>query len=158
MALVMKIMSARGFTAIETMAIVGVMGILAAVAVPMYKDYSVRSRVTELINAAAVCKTLVAEYYVIHGTFPSTAREAGCPERVTANANPLAVFNGEVMVQAVGSLASQLGSHNLFAFRAVCSAGSCNGAPIEEWVCSSSRREARSSTTILPKYLPTICR
>jgi type IV pilus assembly protein PilA len=148
---------ARSYSAIEVTMTLGVIGILAAVAVPMYKDYSVRSRVSELIHAAAVCKTLVAEYYVIHGQFPKAARDAGCPERVTANANPLAVFNGEVIVQAVGSLATQLGPHNLFAFRAVCSAGSCKGHPIEEWVCSPAG-DKRSSTTILPKYLPTVCR
>ena len=147
----------RGSFAIEMTIVLGVIGILAAVAAPMYKDYSVRSRVSELINAAAVCKTLVSEYYVVHGQFPRTARDAGCPERVTPHANPLAVFNGEVVVQAVGSLATQLGPHNLFAFRAVCSAGSCKGNPIEEWVCAPVG-DKRSSTNILPKYLPTICR
>lgn len=147
----------RGFTFLEVVIVLGVIGILAAVALPAYRDYSVRTRVAELIHAAANCKTLVAEFYVVNSRLPSTATEAGCPESVTANANPLAVFQGEVLVQAVGGLASQLGARNLFAFRAVCSDGSCKGAPILAWTCATSGIAA-SSTTILPKYLPSSCR
>jgi type IV pilus assembly protein PilA len=137
------------------MLVLGVIGILAAVALPWYRDYTLRARVGELINAAATCKTAVGEFYLINGRFPASAREAGCSDRVTMNANPLAVFRGEIIIQAVGSLANQLGSRNLFAFRAVCADGACEGAPIKEWVCSPS---GEASTTILPKYLPTSCR
>ena len=153
----MQVHHAAGFTLIEAMIVVGVIAILGAVAVPAYKDYTVRARVSELVNAAANCKTAVAEYYMINGRLPASAKEAGCPENVTANANPLAVFNGEVIVQAVGGLAAQLGAKNLFAFRAVCAGGACEGAPIQTWSCSSSGSVA-SSTTILAKYLPSSCR
>ena len=148
---------ASGFTLIEGMIAVGVVATLGAVALPAYKDYTVRSRVEELIRAAATCKTQVAEFYMLNARFPASAKEAGCPENVTANANPLAVFNGEVIVQAVGGLASQLGSKNIFAFRAICRDETCAGAPIQAWSCSSSGAVA-SSTTILPKYLPSPCR
>ena len=149
--------SASGFTLIEIMIAIGVVAVLGAVAIPAYKDYTVRARVAELINAAANCKTQVAEFYMLNARLPRSAREAGCPENVTANANPLAVFNGEVIVQAVGGLAAQLGAKNVFAFRAVCADGACAGAPIRAWSCSSSGMAA-SSTTILPKYLPSSCR
>jgi len=145
------------FTLIEVMIVLGVIGILAAVALPAYKDYTLRARVAELIHAAASCRNAVADFYSMTRRLPASAREAGCPEKVTAASNPLAVFNGEVIVQAVGTLASQLGRHNLFAFRAVCAAGNCDGAPIEQWVCSASGRFG-SSTTIPPKYLPSSCR
>jgi type IV pilus assembly protein PilA len=147
----------RGFTFIEVVIALGIIGILAAVALPWYKDYTVRSRVAELVNAAANCKTLVAEHYAIHGRLPASAREAGCNESVTANANPLAVFQGEVIVQAVGGLAAQLGARNIFAFRAVCTDGKCEGGAIKAWACAPSGNE-RSSTTIATKYLPSTCR
>ncbi len=146
----------RGFTFIEVVLALGIAGILGAVALPWYKDYTVRTRVGELVNAAANCKTIVAEYYVVNGRLPASAAEAGCPDRVTSDANPLAVFQGEVIVQAVGGLASQLGARNVFAFRAVCADGACRGGPIRAWSCAPSRDQ--SSTTILPKYLPSTCR
>lgn len=146
-----------GFTHIGIAVIVGVIGIFGAVAIPWYKDYTVRARVGELVNAAANCKTVVAEFYMINGRLPASAKEAGCPDSVTANANPLAVFNGEVIVQAVGGLAAQLGAKNIFAFRAVCSDGACAGGPIQAWSCSPSGAVA-SSTTIQAKYLPSSCR
>ena len=145
-----------GFTLIAAVVVLVVIGIAAAVAIPAYNEYTVRSRVSELVNAAGRCKAAVTDFYFINGRLPASAAEAGCPERVTANANPLAVFNGEVIVQAVGTLAAQLGARNIFAFRAVCD-GSCDGAPIKAWICSPSGK-VNSSTTILPKYLPTYCR
>ena len=136
--------------------VLGLVGIVAAVAIPAYDEYTVRSRVSELVNAAGRCKAAVTEFYFIHGRLPVSAVEAGCPEWVTPNANPLAVFNGEVIVQAVGTLAARLGARNIFAFRAVCD-GSCDGAPIKAWICAPSG-PLNSSTTILPKYLPSYCR
>lgn len=146
-----------GFTSIEVALVLGVLAILVAVALPWYRDYTLRARVAELIHAASACKAMVAEYYAYNNRWPSSAKEAGCAERVTASANPLAVFNGEIIVQAVGGLAGQLGTRNLFAFRAVCGGDACNGAPIQEWVCSASG-EVAASTTIPARYLPSSCR
>ncbi len=60
----------QGFTLIELMIVVAIIGILAAIAIPAYQDYTIRSKVTELINAAGVCKTSVAEYYQSLGVLP----------------------------------------------------------------------------------------
>ena len=52
----------QGFTLIELMIVVAIIGILAAIALPAYQDYTIRARVSEGIMAAGGCKTAVAEY------------------------------------------------------------------------------------------------
>ena len=154
----MRSSSAAGFAVIQIFLISGVVAILAAVALPAYRDYTIRARVNELIHAAAICRTAVDDFYQAKGILPISAAQAGCAERVTSNANPLAVFRGEVIIQAVGPLANQLGSRNIFAMRAVCGEGDCNGGErILEWRCSANGAPA-ASTNILPKYLPQACR
>ena len=147
----------QGFTLIELMIVVAIIGILAAIAIPAYQDYTIRSKVTELINAAGVCKTSVAEYYQSLGVMPISAKSAGCSDIGTANSNPPVVTNGEVEITALGTLATQLGAGTMFAYKADCSGAACTGAPITKWACSSTGTPA-AGTTILPKYLPATCR
>jgi type IV pilus assembly protein PilA len=149
--------TAGGFAIIEVFIVTGVIAIFAAVALPAYRDYTIRARVNDLIHAAAICRAAVDDFYQSKGIFPISAAQAGCADRVTSNANPLAVFRGEVIIQAVGPLAKQLGSRNIFAMKAVCADGDCKGERIVEWRCSASGVQA-ASTTILPKYLPQACR
>ena len=66
------------------MIVVAIIGILAAIAIPAYQDFTIRSKVTELINAAGVCKTSVAEYYQSKGVFPGAA-DSGCSTVGTQN-------------------------------------------------------------------------
>mgnify|MGYP003152204753 CR=1 FL=1 len=67
----------KGFTLIELMIVVAIIGILAAVALPAYQDYTTRAKLSEAIGAAASAKTAVTEYYTSEGSFPTTASQAG---------------------------------------------------------------------------------
>jgi len=62
----------QGFTLIELMIVVAIIGILAAIAIPAYQDYTVRAKVSEVIGLASAAKTTLYESYSTNGTMPAT--------------------------------------------------------------------------------------
>ncbi|EPI7177220.1 pilin, partial [Neisseria gonorrhoeae] len=67
----------KGFTLIELMIVIAIVGILAAVALPAYQDYTARAQVSEAILLAEGQKSAVTEYYLNHGEWPENNTSAG---------------------------------------------------------------------------------
>jgi len=94
----------KGFTLIELMIVVAIIGILAAIAIPAYQDYTIRSQVSEGLTLAAAPKAAISEYYANTGKAPATRVEAGLgandtPTDTQGNyVSQLAVVNGVITV------------------------------------------------------------
>ena len=92
----------KGFTLIELMIVVAIIGILAAIAIPAYQDYTIRGQVSEGLTLAAAAKASISEFYAQNGRAPANRTEAGMsPNAVDTTGNyvsSLAVANGVITV------------------------------------------------------------
>ena len=83
-----------GFTLIELMIVIAIIGILAAIAIPAYQDYSVRAKISEAINSAAPAKLAIAEYRQSENGYPNNRSEAGVSNVQTTYVSALTIANG----------------------------------------------------------------
>jgi type IV pilus assembly protein PilA len=91
--------SYSGFTLVELMIVVAIIGILASFAIPAYQDYTKRSHVTEGLALAAAAKSSVTEFYSSKGYFPSSNSSAGLAQATSIAGN--AVSQIEVLANGV---------------------------------------------------------
>ena len=92
----------KGFTLIELMIVVAIIGILAAIAIPAYQDYTIRAQVSEGMNLAAAAKAAVSEYFINRGQAPTTRLVAGMSATDTDTSGKyvakVGVTNGTILI------------------------------------------------------------
>ena len=151
-----------GFTLIELMIVVAIIGILAAVALPAYQDYTKRAKMTEVILAASTCRTTITEVYQSATSAP-TGGSWGCESTSGTQASKYVTSvatdgNGIVTVIATGIDTTNIDGKAITLTpystnTAVMAASTDMGKAVYKWVCGPA-----GTNGVPAKYLPGSCR
>jgi type IV pilus assembly protein PilA len=159
----------RGFTLIELMIVVAIIGILAAIAIPAYQDYTIRAQVTEGLNLAAAAKAAVAETFAQRGTWPVANVNAGLSAAasitgkyvtsVTVATGGITIAYGDQANAAIGTKTLGLRPGRSVNNDVVWVCGTAaTPAGITDFNDSAGTASAAPGTSLLPKYVPSNCR
>jgi len=137
----------QGFTLIELMIVVAIIGILAAIAIPAYQDYTIRAQVSEGLNLSGGAKAAVTEYFQDRGEFPTDNEEAGLADDTDIQGKYVASVGvvDEVITVTYGNSA-----HTTIEDQTITLTADTTSAGSVQWLCASTDLEA--------KHLPAACR
>lgn len=138
----MKAKAQKGFTLIELMIVVAIIGILAAIALPAYQDYTKRSHVSEGLSLAGGAKASVTEYVADKGVWPTSNVQAGLAPTITGNAVNSVVVSGAGLITITYN--TKADAAKTLIMTPTRSAGSI------KWTCTGG--------TLPTKYRPATCR
>lgn len=143
---IVKIKSAaqKGFTLIELMITVAIVGILAAVALPAYQDYTIRAQVTEGVSLAGGAKASVAEYHANKGDLPADNTDAGFSGATGKFVTGVTIADGVITATFGGDANTNISGDSITLSPVPGPSGNL------VWTCAS--------TTVDAKYLPTSCK
>ena len=149
----------KGFTLIELMIVIAIIGILAAIAIPAYQNYTIRAQVTEGLTLADGWKTAIAEYYANTGNWPTIANLAGTTNSIGKYEQSITVTTGGVIQIKFGNQANAKINGNSLALLPFTNA---NNDVL--WECGNSGTPSGATSTaptgtnnLSPQYLPTAC-
>ncbi|MHC4192421.1 MAG: pilin [Planctomycetota bacterium] len=139
----------QGFTLIELMIVVAIIGILAAIAIPAYQDYTVRAQVSEGLNLGSGAKTSVSEFFQDRGAWPVNNDQAGLDATPT-NIKGKYVKSVTVTAGGVVTVVFGIDAHaTLLATKTIVLTPADAGGSVT-WTCASA--------TLPDKHLPAVCR
>ena len=140
----------QGFTLIELMIVVAIIGILAAIAIPAYQDYTIRAQVSEGLNLSGGAKAAVTEYYQDRGILPTGNTIAGL---APANAI-LGKYVAGVQVTALGAIQVTYGfsAHTVISGAKLLLTPNVVAVGSVQWICTTG------GVNIENKHLPAACR
>jgi type IV pilus assembly protein PilA len=153
----------KGFTLIELMIVVAIIGILAAIAIPAYQNYTIRAQVTEGLTLADGWKTAIAEYYANTGVWPTTANLTAAGQ-VTSQGKyeTVAVTTAGVITITYGAQANAKISTKILGLTAFTNSNNdilwqCGNAAQPASATVASGATAGGGSNISPQYVPTSC-